>query len=82
MLSLRWQDVNWETSRTLVQSPKTEHHAGGESRVIPLFPELRPYLETAFDEAEAGTQHVVTRYRDRNANVFAVTNLYCDLFTH
>ena len=25
--------------------PKTEHHDGGESRVIPLIPELRPFLK-------------------------------------
>lgn len=25
VLSLRWQDVNWGSSRIVVQSPKTEH---------------------------------------------------------
>lgn len=42
---LKWEDVNWEHSRITITSPKTEHHEGGDSRVIPLFPELRPYLE-------------------------------------
>ena len=68
-LSLRWGDVDWEHDRITVRSPKTEHHAGGESRVIPLFPELRPYLEECFDLAEPGTEHVITRYRDTNANL-------------
>jgi len=68
-LSLTWGDVNWEQNRITIQSPKTEHHVGGESRVIPLFPELRTYLEATFDEAEAGAEHVVTRYRDRNTNL-------------
>ncbi len=42
---LKWEDVHWEHSRITIHSPKTEHHEGGNSRVIPLFPELRPYLE-------------------------------------
>jgi len=52
-----------------VTSPKTAHHPGGESRLIPLFPELQPYLEAAFGEAEPGTEYVITRYRDKNANL-------------
>jgi len=68
-LSLRWGDVDWERNRITVRSPKTEHHDGGESRQIPIFPELRPYLEEAWEQAEPGTEYVVTRYRDRNANL-------------
>ena len=52
-----------------VHAPKTEHHPGRESRVIPLFPELRPYLHEVWDQAEPGTIHVITRYRDTNANL-------------
>ena len=51
-----------------VTSPKTEHHEGKESRLVPLFPELRPYLETAFDQAEAGSEFVIARRRDGNVN--------------
>jgi len=43
-----------------VHSPKTEHHEGKDYRVIPIFPELRPYLEAAFDEAPEGTKYVIT----------------------
>ena len=68
-LALKWSDVDWERNRILVHSPKTEHHPGGESRWMPLFPELRPYLEAVFDQAEPGTVHVITRYRDSNANL-------------
>ena len=68
-LSLTWGDVDWEQNRITIRSPKTEHHAGGETRVIPLFPELRPYLEAVFDEAEPGTEHIITRYRNENANL-------------
>jgi len=68
-LGLRWGDVDWERGRLTVHSPKTAHHPGGESRTVPLFPELRPHLEAAFDEAEPGTEHVITRYRDSNQNL-------------
>jgi len=69
VLTLKWADVNWEQSRILVHSPKTEHHLGGESRLIPLFPELLPYLREAFEEAEPGSEFVITRYRRPNSNL-------------
>ena len=68
-LGLRWGDVDWERGRITVHSPKTEHHHGRESRLVPIFPELRPHLEATFDEAEPGTEFVITRYRCRNANL-------------
>ena len=69
ILALQWSDVNWEHNRLRVPSPKTEHHEGGGSRTIPLFPELRSALLDAFDEAEEGTDHIITRYRDSNTNL-------------
>ncbi|HLQ44384.1 MAG TPA: hypothetical protein VK137_06635, partial [Planctomycetaceae bacterium] len=36
---------------------------------VPLFPELRPLLDVAFDRATEGAEFVVTRYRDGNANL-------------
>ncbi len=37
--------------------------------MIPLFPELLPPLREAFEQAEPGTEHVITRYRDTNQNL-------------
>jgi len=68
-LTLKWQDIDWDRGRILVHSPKTEHHVGGESRLVPLFPELLPLLQQAFDEAEPGTQYVITRYRSSAVNL-------------
>lgn len=68
-LELRWGDVNWERGRMLVRSPKTEHHRGGESRVVPLFPELRVHLEECFDAAEPGQEFVISRTRDQDVNL-------------
>lgn len=68
-LALRWQDVNWERNRMLVRSPKTAHHQHRESRLVPIFAELRPYLMEAFEEAEPGAKYCITRYRLANANL-------------
>jgi hypothetical protein len=53
----------------IVTSPKTEHHDGKESRVVPIFQELRPYLEEAYALAPDGTEFAITRYRHSNANL-------------
>lgn len=68
-LSIRWSDVDWTNSRIRVPSPKTEHIEGKDSRLIPLFPELRPHLETARAEAEPGSEYLITRYRSVRQNL-------------
>jgi integrase len=66
VLSLPWRNVNWDTNRIVVESPKTAHHPGKGSRVIPLFARLRPYLQEAWDLAPDGAEFVVDgRYRDK-----------------
>lgn len=68
VLALRWQDINWEHGRFTVHSSKTEHQ-GKASRVVPLFPELLPHLQAAFDAADDGAVHCVTRYRSSAVNL-------------
>jgi len=53
----------------LVRSPKTEHHEGKGTRVVPIFPELRSALNEAWERAEPGVDHVITGYRDANQNL-------------
>src|SRR3972149_1258223 len=69
IFALRWGDVDWERSRITIRSPKTAHHPGGGVRQIPLFPELRPYLETVFDEALEGSEYVITKHRISSGNL-------------
>jgi integrase len=68
-LLLKWSDIDWANDRFLVTSPKTEHHEGHESRIVPLFPELRKHLEAAWETAAPGTEYVVTRYRSPDQNL-------------
>ncbi len=69
LLGLTWGDVVWDKARLIVRSPKTEGHEGGADRVLPLFPEIREPLLEAFHAAEPGERHVITRYREANANL-------------
>jgi integrase len=69
ILALRWNDVLWDQSKILIRASKTEHHVGKESRLIPLFPELKSHLLKAFAQAEEGAVHVITRYRNLSVNL-------------
>ena len=61
--------MDWERGRLTIQCIKTAHH-GKATRVIPIFPELRPYLDAVWDQAEErGTEFVITRYRESNINL-------------
>ena len=47
-LSLRWSDIDWHRHTIHVPSPKLEHLEGHEEREIPIFKELKPYLQECF----------------------------------
>ncbi len=69
---LKWSDVNWERNRITVRVPKKAHLSGHEERIVPIFAELRPYLERAFDAAEPGAVYVVPRaHGGRNLRRYA-----------
>ena len=60
VLTLKWADIDWENGRFRIHSPKTEHHPGKDTRVAPLFPELRAILEEAREAAAEGAVYVVS----------------------
>lgn len=68
-LALEWTEVDWARGRFLVHAPKTEHHEGKAERWVPIFPELRPYLEEAFELAPEGAKYVITSKRDATQNL-------------
>ena len=60
VVGLTWADVNFEQRTMRVQSPKTAGHEGHGERIVPLFPELAAILLDAFNDADEGTEHVIT----------------------
>jgi integrase len=64
--ALTWASIDFGRLRMRVHSPKTEHHEGREHRIVPIFPELLPYLRDAFEAAEPGQKHVIARHRGDN----------------
>ena len=56
---LTWSDVDWHGSKITIRVPKKEHIDGHETRIVPIFPEIEPYLRQAFDAAAAGSVHVL-----------------------
>jgi len=63
VMALRWEWVDFEDNRFSVFAPKTEHIEGKAFRDVPLFPDLRPHFEAAWDRAEEGAEFVVNRSR-------------------
>ncbi len=57
---LSWADVDFDRARLTVRSPKTEHHAGHEQRIIPITSRLMELLQDRFDECEEGEERLVT----------------------
>ena len=62
-LTLKWDDIDWANDRIRITSPKTEHHEGKGSRIIPLFPELRPFLLESQELAPRGAVYCIQRYK-------------------
>ncbi|EMI52687.1 tyrosine-type recombinase/integrase [Rhodopirellula sallentina] len=60
---LKWSDVQWDDSRLRIDSQKTG------LRFTPIFPEIKPLLDAAWDAAPEGSTYVISRYRDREANL-------------
>ena len=67
ILSLKWDDIDWENRRIRVTCHKTQHHPGREFRIVPIFPEILPYLERVFELAQPGDAYVFPEYMRRRA---------------
>lgn len=63
VFGLTWGDIDWQDNKFNVNSTKTGF------RIVPLFPELRPHLEEAFDLAAEGSVHVISQYRSNEKNL-------------
>ena len=63
VLRLKWEDIDFEHDRFTVHASKTEHHADSGIRTVPMFPELKPLFQDAFDKAKTGDVYCITRYK-------------------
>ena len=67
LATLKWSDIDWEKGRVAVSETKRKRHV--ETREIPLFPELRPFLETCFRAKDRDAIKVVKRVRCTKNNL-------------
>ncbi len=56
IVALRWNDIDLEAGQMTIRSAKTERHQDGGVRVCPIFPELKPFLQTLHDIAKPGIE--------------------------
>jgi integrase len=68
---LTWSDVDWHGHKITIRVPKKEHIDGHETRIVPIFPEVKPYLRQAFDEAPDGSVHVLPKRFHKEGYVYA-----------
>ncbi|MFM7519632.1 MAG: tyrosine-type recombinase/integrase [Planctomycetota bacterium] len=68
---LTWGDIDWAGRRFTVRVPKKEHIDGHETRVVPIFPEIEPYLRQAYDDAPEGSVHVLPSRFHHEGYVYA-----------
>jgi len=73
--SLKWTDIDFGKAEIKVTSPKTAHHKNGGSRVCPMFPVLRPFLEDAFNAASDGKTSIAPNRYVIEKNRIASGNL-------
>jgi integrase len=66
---LKWSDVDWEGQRIVITSPKTKRHKGGDKRVCPIFPEVLPFLQAAWEAAPEGAFWMFPSIRSGRKNL-------------
>jgi len=69
MVRLKWTDILWDSDRMIVHSPKTEGYEGKETRIVPIFPELKKHLDEGWVTEADKTEFVITRYRNDSQNL-------------
>lgn len=68
-LALTWEDVDFAAGTLTIRSSKKEADDAGGVRVLPIFGLLRPHLEEAYELADPGAVHVITRRRNPTMNL-------------
>src|SRR4051812_5056926 len=71
ILSLRWDQVDWEENLIRLEKRQTK---GKQSRVAPLYGEVRAWLELACYERSPGCPHIITWRGDSVSDVKTAWN--------
>jgi len=69
LVPLVWSDIDWKKGQFVVHCIKTEGHDGRDTRTVPLFPELRPYLEACYRSKERHPEKLIKRVRCTKNNL-------------
>lgn len=69
ILALKWSDVDWKKEQFTVTCIKTARYDGRGTRLVPLFPELRPFLEACFQAKSGDSEWVISRIRNPKTNL-------------
>ncbi|MEM6553961.1 MAG: tyrosine-type recombinase/integrase [Planctomycetota bacterium] len=64
---LQWAEVDWDKHRFIVHGKGT--NGKRRPRAVPIFPDLRPYLEDAWELAEPGAEFVISERRRKHSNL-------------
>lgn len=67
---LKWEWVDWEKERFKVYKPKVKQHSHKRYREVPIFRELRPWLEKAFELADPGAVYVCPALQSSTGQAF------------
>ncbi|PHR93909.1 MAG: hypothetical protein COA78_32515 [Blastopirellula sp.] len=62
---LKWTDIQWDEGKIIMPSPKTARY-GRPTREVPLFPELRQYLQEWFENAPDGAVYLASSLANEN----------------
>ncbi len=69
IVPLKWMPVDWAGQRIVITSPKTKRHRGGDKRVCPIFPEVLPFLQEAWEAAPEGAVWIFPSIRTGEKNL-------------
>jgi integrase len=67
LATLKWDDIDWKNGRFVVFDTKRKRHQ--ETREVPLFPELRPFLEVCFKARDKDPIKAIKRVRCTKNNL-------------
>lgn len=67
LATLQWGDIDWAAGRIVVRETKRKRFV--ETRELPLFPEIRPHLETCFKADDRDPTKVIKRISSAKTNL-------------